>query len=295
MKNQKIILLSFATKNLVRSSKRLRTQAEKLKIYDEIIILNEDAIISSQKEIIEYKRIAKNNKGYGFWFWKPYLVLDILNKLQEGDIIHYLDVGCHLNVSGIKRFKEYIDVIKNSEKGVLAFQYNPLNYKKNKNIIFPSREEFKYTKSDLFEYFSVLKDQEITHTPQFWSGSFFIKKNKFSLDFCEDWLDVVISRFDLINDSISIKKNFSGFIENRHDQSVFSIMCKKKQIKKISAYECDWAYLDNQRTWTHLEDQPIVAKRDLTYNIFRRFVNRQKKTLRRLKLKFVNWRDGRAV
>jgi hypothetical protein len=69
-------------------------------------------------------------------------------------------------------------------------------------------------------------------------------------------------------------------------------MCKKKQIKKISAYECDWAYLDNQRTWTHLEDQPIVAKRDLKYNIFRRFVNRQKKSLRRLKLKFVNWRVG---
>ena len=126
MKNQKIILLSFYTKDLVRSSKRLRIQAENLKTYDEINILNEDAITSSQKEIIELKKTAKTNRGYGYWFWKPLLVLEILNKVEEGDIVHYLDVGCHLNVNGIERFREYIDIINNENKGILAFQYSPL-------------------------------------------------------------------------------------------------------------------------------------------------------------------------
>ena len=295
MKNQKVILLSFYTKDLVRSSKRLKIQAENLKTYNEINILNEDAIINTQKEIIELKKIAKVNRGYGYWFWKPLLVLEMLNQLEEGDIIHYLDVGCHLNVNGIKRFKEYIDIINNENKGILAFQYNPLLYKKNNDIIYPLREEFKYTKSDLFEYFSVFNDQKITHTPQFWSGSFFIKKNKFSLKFLENWLNTFIYRFDLITDSTSIKKNFNGFIENRHDQSVFSLLCKKNQIKQISAYECDWAYLNNHRTWSHLEDKPIIAKRDLHYGIFRRFINRKKKSLKKFRLKLIKWRDGRAV
>ena len=100
--------------------------------------------------------------------------------------------------------------------------------------------------------------------------------------FLRDWLNVFKLRIDLIDDTPSKEQNFSDFIENRYDQSVFSIMCKKNQIENLSAYECDWAYLKDLRTWLHLKDKPIISKRDLKYSIFRRFVNRQKRTLRRL-------------
>ena len=36
MKNNKITLLSFGTKNLIKSTNRLRQQAKNFKIYDEI-------------------------------------------------------------------------------------------------------------------------------------------------------------------------------------------------------------------------------------------------------------------
>ena len=57
---------------------------------------------------------------------------------------------------------------------------------------------------------------------------------------------------------------------------------KKYNLKSFSAYECEWAYLNNERTWQHNKDSPILAKRDLKYSILTRFLRRQKKNLRRL-------------
>ena len=50
----------------------------------------------------------------------------------------------------------------------------------------------------------------------------------------------------------------------------------------FSAYECDWAIKDNQRTWKHNLNSPILAKRDLKYGILKRFFRRQKKNFNKL-------------
>ena len=89
----------------------------------------------------------------------------------------------------------------------------------------------------MFEYFHCINKKEITHSPQFWSGSFFIKKNDNAERFVKKWNKVFEERFDLIDDTPSNIKNFSGFIENRHDQSIWTLLCLKHQIKIISAYE----------------------------------------------------------
>ena len=293
MKNNKITLLSFGTKNLIKSASRLRKQAKDFKIYDNVKIFNEDDILSDDKKILQIKNLSKNSKGYGFWFWKPFLILKHIKELNEGDILHYMDLGCHLNPRGIKRFKQYIDIVNRASKGILAFQYYSSNSDPHLKINYPIRKESMYTKSDLLNFFSVLENKKITDTEQFWAGSFFIKKNTFTINFLKEWLDVFRLRIEVIYDTPSKIKNFNEFIENRYDQSVFSIMCKKNQIENISAYECDWAYQKNLRTWLHLKDKPIIAKRDLQYSLFLRFINRQKKTLRRLKCYLLaKWRDG---
>ena len=63
---------------------------------------------------------------------------------------------------------------------------------------------------------------------------------------------------------------------------IFSILCKKNFAKSLSAYEFDWAEKNNIRTWEHNLNNPFLAKRDLKYNIFKRFFNRQKKNINRL-------------
>ena len=50
----------------------------------------------------------------------------------------------------------------------------------------------------------------------------------------------------------------------------------------ISAYESEWALDERgQRTFDHLENYPIIARRDKKRNIFFRFIDRQKKNYRR--------------
>ena len=38
----------------------------------------------------------------------------------------------------------------------------------------------------------------------------------------------------------------------RHDQSAFSLICKKNKIFSLSASECEWAELNGRKTWEHL-------------------------------------------
>ena len=75
------------------------------------------------------------------------------------------------------------------------------------------------------------------------------------------------------------KKNLNGFEENRHDQSVYSLLCKKYKLKSYSAYECEWAYLNNERTWQHNKDYPILAKEILSIIFLGGFLKDKKKIL----------------
>jgi len=282
-KNKKIILFAFASLDLKKSLLRLKKQATISKYYTEIKILTPNDFDNKMKIKIQNLFSNKKKRGYGYWCWKPYFLLEIISKIDYGDIIHYMDIGCHIKKTTSNLFYEYLDLLIDSDKWLLAFQYHEKGIKFSDDIKFPKREEFKYTKSDIFNYFQCLHNKEITHTPQFWSGSFFIKKDPKSEVFLEQWNNVFNENFHLIDDTPSKAPNFNGFLENRHDQSIFSILCKKALIKSLSAYECEWGEKNNQRTWVHNQDNPILAKRDLEYNIFRKFINRQIKNFKRKK------------
>ena len=280
-KDKKIVLFAFASLDLKRSVKRLEEQALNSNFYDSIKIITPNNF--NQETKIKATNLIKNGKkrGYGYWFWKPFFLSKIMKEINDGDIIHYIDIGCHIKKTGSNRFYEYLDLLEDKDKWLLAFQYHSNNIKFTDEIIFHKREEFKYTKADLFKHFECLGKKEITHTPQFWAGSFFIKKHIKSEKFLKDWNKIFDENFDLIDDTVSKLPNFPGFIENRHDQSVFSILCKKNFIESLSAYESEWGEKNNLRSWEHILDYPILAKRDLKYNLLRRFINRQIKNFRR--------------
>ena len=279
MKNKsKINLCSFASPDLRRSAERIIKQAKDIKIYKKIKIYSVNDLKDKEKKFLEDLLKKGKIRGYGYWFWKPLIIKNFLLSLKKDEILNYVDVGSHINLDGYDRLKYYIDLVKKSKKGILAFQFNEL---KKKNFIFPERYEYMYTKSDLLNYFKVLNNKKITHTPQYESGCIFLKKNKYTLKLLDEWANVYKDNFNLTDDSKSKIKNLKGFIENRHDQSIFSILCKKYKVKTLSAFEIDWAMLGNKRTWKHNKDCPILLKRDLKYNFIKRFLNRQKRTYRR--------------
>ncbi len=279
---KKTILLAFASSDLKKSVERFQLQAQNSGYYNQIRIFTEKNIdeicLSKVKEIIK----KSGGRGFGYWFWKPYLIEKILNQMNDNDILHYLDIGCHIINNKKKEFIKLIDLLENDKIGMLAFKYDKPKGEFDNNIQFPQREEFKFTKADVFNYFNYLNEKNIINTPQYWAGSIFIKKNSFTLKFVKEWLDIFYKNINLVNDNISVLKNFEGFIENRHDQSIYSLLCKKYNVTSLSAYYFDWIIKNNIRNWDLTNNSPFVAYRDLQYNLIKRFINRQKKNLRRI-------------
>tara|TARA_B100000963_G_C22577245_1_gene649064 strand:+ start:608 stop:1495 length:888 start_codon:yes stop_codon:yes gene_type:complete len=284
----KIILLSFASDDLKKSINRFKRQAEETNFYDKIRIITYSDLDNNFKLILKKLLLDGKKKGFGYFMWKPYLVKKILEEINYGDIVNYMDIGFHLLKENRKKFGDYLKFINMKNNWILTFQYHTKMEKKPDNISFPHREERKYSKGDLLDFFNFYNNPLVTETPQYMAGCFFIKKSEKSMSFINEWLDIFYKRFDLVDDTVSKLENLNGFLEHRHDQSAFSLLCKKYNLESFSAYECDWAYSNNERTWIHNRESPFLAKRDLEYSILKRFYNRQKKTYLRKKKRLVN-------
>ena len=146
----KIYLATFYSSDLKRSANRFKHQAEEMKVYDKILIYNQDDLNKDFKDYINMLLKKGKERGYGHWVWQTYIHQLVLSQIDYGDIYHWCDVGCHFNQKGIWRLKEYIDLVNNDEKGFLFFSYTkPIVNKINKDYDFPNNYEYQYTKSDL--------------------------------------------------------------------------------------------------------------------------------------------------
>jgi hypothetical protein len=114
---------------------------------------------------------------------------------------------------------EYIEKVKVSKTGILVacLRYG----------------EYMYTKGDIFDFFGMYEDVKFTKTAQRPSGFLVIRKNEFAFNFIKEWNDIYCNHFELATDTPSIKPNFEGFIENRHDQSILSLLSKKYDVDTI--------------------------------------------------------------
>ena len=286
----KVYLTSFASSDLSRSAKRFREQAEKMKIYDEILIFNEKNLDKDFSQYVESLIRKGKKRGYGYWVWQSFFHKLVFSKMQKNEIYHWCDIGCHFNLRGVTRLKEYIEIVTNNKSGLLGFDYSrPQLDTKYNNFTFPEYLENQYTKGDLIKYFNLKCSDEIIRSPQIWGGSFFLRKSKISEKILKEHYNLSRNRFDLIDDDINkfLEKSCEGYIQHRHPQSVLSILFKMNKCDLISAYESEWALDENnQRTFTHTDNFPIIAKRDKKKNIFGRFVDRQKRNFSR-KLRFL--------
>ena len=120
MKN-KIILFAFASNDLKRSAKRLLSQANDSKFYDKIHIITSNKIDNILKSKIKNLLSLGKKRGFGYWIWKPYLLKKIFDKINYGDIINYVDIGCHIIKKNSLKFNQYLDFIKQDKNWILPF------------------------------------------------------------------------------------------------------------------------------------------------------------------------------
>lgn len=187
--------------------------------------------------IAQHGSFMQSSRGYGYWIWKPQVVLQALQKTPEGGIVVYADAGCVLHKKGVPRLHDYIAMARQSPMGILGFEqgHREESYSKMDSVIEITRE------CQAFGYHRVGGIHVWVNQPN-------------AVAFAQEWLDVCTKdNYRFVSDAPSMYPNSANFVEHRHDQSIFSLLSKKYNVKVIpdETWHPNW----------HMFNYPIHAAR----------------------------------
>lgn len=195
--------------NYYAAVERLTRQVTDLQLFDKVIGYTDDHLKKSSFWQEHRKFVKHNKRGYGYWLWKPYLILKTLRKMNDGDVLLYADCGCEIAVS---KKHEIDDFLRNVSTELLYASY--------------AGTELLWTKMDLVAYFQTkyrLSD-EMLNSAQYQAGTIMCKKCPEIMQIIQEWYKIACD-YHFLDDSPSKLKN-PLFREHRHDQSIFSLLCK---------------------------------------------------------------------
>lgn len=155
------------------------------------------------------KKILSQEKGNGYWLWKPYFIKKALDMLSFGDFLFYCDSGSYF----IRPITPLIEISSERGQELIVFELG--------------RIERAWTKRDAF----ILMDSdspEYSDSKQRLACFSLWKKSKFTMDFiCEFLYFAQDERIITDLENQCGHSNYPEFEEHRHDQSIFSLLTKK--------------------------------------------------------------------
>jgi hypothetical protein len=224
-----IHFITYGDDNFKKSRERICKEAENTKWFSTIkYYTNNDYSLDFYNK---NKDILDNKVGGGFWIWKPYFIKKHLDLINDNDYLVYLDSGCTINKDGYKRFKEYLDIVKNHNTGIIAFQYT--------NNYFTEKV---WNTNEIFNYFNVKDNKKITDSFQILGGVQIIQKKQKSVEIINKWYSVITDNINLFTNYYNENQDKSYFKDNRHDQSVQSVIKKLYNCPVISANEIEFKH-----------------------------------------------------
>lgn len=224
-----IHFITYGDDNFKKSRERICKEAENTKWFSTIkYYTNNDYSLDFYNK---NKDILDNKVGGGFWIWKPYFIKKHLDLINDNDYLVYLDSGCTINKDGYKRFKEYLDIVKNHNTGIIAFQYT--------NNYFTEKV---WNTNEIFNYFNVKDNKKIIDSFQILGGVQIIQKKQTSVEIINKWYSVITDNINLFTNYYNENQDKSYFKDNRHDQSVQSVIKKLYNCPVISANEIEFKH-----------------------------------------------------
>ena len=233
----------------------IHEQAKEFNIFDKISIKNENDI---PEFIKKHETFINNNKpGYGFWIWKPKIILDTLNEMNENDILIYADAGMYLNVKGKERLNYYLSLLNNND--VITFsagnKYKAIQYVKIDAI--------------LSYYPKLALDMKRNGC---YSGIIIMKKTDKTINLINDWL-MLCENYHFLDKSPSVKKELFCYCGNDGDNGLFNLVLAKHKIHyeiphtETNVYNEEDIQLHHTNIdvktidWSKLDDKPFQARR----------------------------------
>ena len=221
----------------------------------ELLYLKDDQI----KEFIEKHRnfINTHKAGYGFWIWKPKIIYDTLQKLQDNEILMYCDAGIYINKNGKKRFDFYIEKLKEYDM-----------------VTFSTSDKYKaqqYVKNDaIMSFYPEFNNEWNTAC---YAGIMILKKNDTTVNFIKDWL-LLCENYNYLDKKPSTKyKDLPHYCGNDCDNGLFNLCLAKYKIHftitpdEINLYTSDKTQIAHTKQtpkkvdWSSLEHIPFQVRR----------------------------------
>lgn len=156
------------------------------------------------------ERILAFKRGGGYWIWKSFIIQESLKKLEFGDYLLYCDSGALLK----RNLKKLIKVMERDNQDLMTFEVC-------------DRTEGEWTKRDVFLALD-FDNEECVKSPQRMGTFIFMKKTENTVKFIDEYVKYSQTGTIITDEDNSYGlPNYPEFNENRHDQSIFSVLSKK--------------------------------------------------------------------
>jgi hypothetical protein len=249
MKN--VYLVTFGTtdpnngyKTFKKSLLRLKNEALDTNWFKDIFLYTETDLAHFDKSFA--------GTGAGWWWWKPIVVKMALDSVKTDDIVMFIDAGFTINKEGEERFFDYVRLC-DSGPGILGFGGGPIS-----SVMGEGDTDGMHAKRDLLIYLDCDSDK-YTKTSQSGSGLFFIKKNKFGLDFLNEWMEISKNEH-FLNHAPSLVEEHSEFLSHKNEQAIFSLLLKKR-LPQLNNYLLDKREVSEHNTTFGYASTPFKADR----------------------------------
>jgi len=198
--------MSFAENNVKSALEVGGFDTAKIYTMDDI----DDYFKSKNSHLFMHKRLA------GYAVWKPYIIFKRLLEIDDNDILCYND-SKYIWLTNVRNMKNQLLSGKNI--GVYTNKPNSGNH-----------IEKQWTKGDAFLLMNIPNNNygnDIKNSPQAWSGFILLRKGFNPLRFIGEWLTYNQDYRIATDLPTYIYPNDAIFTENRHDQTILSLLCKK--------------------------------------------------------------------
>ena len=160
--------------------------------------------------------LFKMKRGYGYWIWKPYIIINELTNIDDKTILVYID---STDMPTLKLFD------------FILGEFNDGN-----NNLFFNRgyNNGDWTKMDCFEIMKCNEDK-YKNSIQLEAGLLSLNNNNSNIELMNEWLGWC-GNINVISDIPNICgiDNPIRFVEHRHDQSILTNLIIKNSIESVN-------------------------------------------------------------
>ena len=162
-----------------------------------------DSWLKTKEFYKENKTILDQERGAGYWLWKPYVILEALKEISDGDVVFYIDCGDFFT------------------KGIIEYT-RPILEKETCLLLGGGYVQKDWTKRDCFHYMDC-DSPRYTDTIQLEAGIQLWKKTQKTIEVLEEQIKYC-KDYRIVTDSPNEcgLSNYEGFQDHRHDQSVLT-------------------------------------------------------------------------